>query len=62
MHTATIYANPTLPDSIGFAQAAGVPGDVRFYFKTPSGLPYSEIADLNPQLVMRPFTSSQSCD
>jgi len=58
MHQATIFVNPTLPDEIGFAQAAGVPGDVRFYFKNPSGLPYVEIADLNPQLVMRPFTSS----
>jgi hypothetical protein len=53
-----IYVNPTLPDEIGFAQAAGTPGDVRFYFKAPNGLPYAEIADLNPQLVMRPFTSS----
>jgi hypothetical protein len=45
-----------MPDNIGFAQAMGTPGDVRFYFKSPSGLPYSEIADLNPQLVMRSFT------
>ena len=57
MHKATIYVNPALPDEIGFAQAAGTPGDVRFFFKTPDGLPYSDIADLNPQLVMRPFTS-----
>jgi hypothetical protein len=57
MHTATIYVNPTLPDEIGFAQAAGVPGDVRFYFKDPSGLPYADIVNLNPQLVMRPFTA-----
>jgi hypothetical protein len=58
MHQSTIYVNPTLPDEIGFSQAAGVPGDVRFYFKTSDGLPYVEIADLHPQLVMRPFTSS----
>ena len=58
MHQATIYVSPTLPDEIGFAQAAGTPGDVRFYFKTPNGLPYVEIADLNPQLVMRPFTTA----
>jgi hypothetical protein len=58
MHQATIYVNPTLPDEIGFSQAMGVPGDVRFYFKAPNGLPYSEIADLHPQMVMRPFTSS----
>ena len=58
MHTSTIYVNPTLPDEIGFAQGAGTPGDVRFYFKAPGGLPYVEIANLNPQLVMRPFTST----
>jgi hypothetical protein len=58
MHSATIYLNPTLPDTIGFAQAAGMPGDVRFYFKALSGLPYTEIAGLNPQLVLRPFSSS----
>jgi hypothetical protein len=58
MHQATIFVNPTLPDEIGFAQAAGTPGDVRFYFKAANGLPYVEIANLNPQLVMRPFTSS----
>jgi hypothetical protein len=57
MHQATIYVNPTLPDNIGFAQAAGQPGDVRFYFKALSGLPYAGIANLNPQLVLRPFTS-----
>ena len=58
MHTSTIYVNPTLPDEIGFAQAAGLPGDVRFFFKAPDGLPYSDIAGLNPQLVLRPFTST----
>jgi hypothetical protein len=58
MHQATIYVNPTLPDDIGFAQAAGMPGDVRFYFKALSGLPYAAIANLNPQLVLRPFSSS----
>ena len=57
MHTSTIYVNPTLPDEIGFAQAAGMPGDVRFYFKGLDGMPYSDIAGLNPQLVMRPFTA-----
>jgi hypothetical protein len=56
MHSTTIYVNPTLPDDIGFAQGAGTPGDVRFYFKALDGLPYVEIADLNPQLVLRPFT------
>lgn len=57
MHQATIFVNPTLPDEIGFAQGAGLPGDVRFYFKQPNGLPYTDIANLNPQMVMRPFTS-----
>jgi hypothetical protein len=60
MHTSTIYVNPTTPDEIGFAQAAGLPGDVRFYFKAPSGVPYAEIIDLNPQLVLRPFSSSMA--
>ena len=36
MHRAMIYVNPTMPDQIGFAQAAGLPGDVRFDFKLPS--------------------------
>jgi hypothetical protein len=58
MHQATIYVNPALPDEIGFSQAAGMPGDVRFYFKAPDGLPYVDIVDLSPQMVMRPFTSS----
>jgi hypothetical protein len=57
MHQATIYVNPTLPDEIGFAQAAGMPGDVRFYFKQLDGLPYTDIVSLHPQLVMRPFTA-----
>jgi hypothetical protein len=55
MHQATIYLNPTLPDSIGFAQAAGVPGDVRFYFKLPGGLPL-EIAGLNPRFSVEVYT------
>jgi hypothetical protein len=31
---------------------------VRFYFKGLDGMPYTDIAGLNPQLVMRPFTDS----
>jgi len=58
MHQTTIYVNPALPDEIGFVQAAGTPGDVRFYFKDLNGMPYTDIVDLNPQLVMRPFTST----
>lgn len=57
MHQATIFVNPALPDEIGFAQGAGMPGDVRFYFKQANGLPYTDIVNLNPQLVMRPFTA-----
>jgi hypothetical protein len=57
MHQATIFVNPALPDEIGFAQAAGMPGDVRFYFKMPDGTAYTDIVNLNPQLVLRPFTS-----
>jgi hypothetical protein len=44
------------PDQIGFAQAAGLPGDVRFDFKLPTGFPYTAISSLNPQLVLRPFS------
>jgi hypothetical protein len=51
-----IYVNPTMPDQIGFAQAAGLPGDVRFDFKLPTGFPYTAISSLNPQLVLRPFS------
>jgi len=57
MHTATIYMNPVEPAAIGFATAAGLPGDVRFTFKSQAGMPYPGVADLNPQLVMRPFTT-----
>ena len=56
MHQATIYVNPTMPDQIGFAQGAGLPGDVRFNFKLPTGFPYTAISSLNPQLVLRPFS------
>src|SRR4029077_7142741 len=52
----TIYFDPTGPAPIGFAQAAGLPGDIRFNFKTPGNLPLLEIAGLSPQLVLRPFT------
>lgn len=56
MHHATVYIDPTGPTPIGFAQAAGVPGDVRFDFKTQSNIAYPNIADMYPQMILRPFT------
>ena len=56
MHQAVIHIDPKGPASIGLAQAAGMPGDIRFDFKTQGNLAYPGIADLYPQLVMRPFT------
>jgi hypothetical protein len=56
MHHATVYIAPIGPVPIGFAQAAGVPGDIRFDFKTQGNLAYPAIADLYPQLILRPFT------
>jgi len=57
MHQATIYIDPVGPVPVGFAQAAGLPGDIRFDFKTQGNLAYPNIADLYPQIVLRPFTS-----
>lgn len=56
MHQATIYIDPVSPAPIGFAQAAGMPGDIRFDFKTQGNLAYPDVGSLYPQLVMRPFT------
>ena len=56
MHQAVIYIDPTGPAPIGFAQAAGMPGDIRFDFKTQQSLAYPNVGDLYPQLVLRPFT------
>jgi hypothetical protein len=56
MHQAVIYIDPVGPVPIGFSQAAGMPGDIRFDFKTQSNLAYPNIASLYPQLVLRPFT------
>jgi hypothetical protein len=56
MHQATIYIDPTGAAPIGFAQAAGMPGDIRFDFKTQGNLAYPNVTDLFPQLVLRPFT------
>jgi len=56
MHHAVIYIDPTGPAPVGFAQAAGMPGDVKFDFKTQGNLAYPNIASLYPQLVLRPFS------
>lgn len=59
-HQATIYINPIEPGAIGFAAAAGTPGDIRFNFKYQSGLAYAPIANMRPQLVMRPFHNTMA--
>jgi hypothetical protein len=59
VHQAVIYIDPTGPTPFGFAQGAGMPGDIRFDFKTQGNLAYPNIASLYPQLVMRPFTQPQ---
>ena len=56
MHHAVIYIDPVGAAPVGFAQAAGLPGDIRFDFKTQGNLAYPNVVDLNPQLVMRPFS------
>ena len=59
MHRAVIYVDPVGPAPVGFAQAAGMPGDIRFDFKTQGNLAYPNIADLFPQLVLRPYTKPE---
>jgi len=56
MHQAVIYIDPVGAAPIGFAQAAGMPGDIRFDFKTQGNLAYPNVVELHPQLVLRPFT------
>ena len=56
MHHATIHIDPIGAAPVGFAQAAGMPGDIRFNFKTQGNLAYPNIASLYPQLVLRPYT------
>jgi hypothetical protein len=58
MHQAVIHIDPVGPVPVGFSQAAGMPGDIKFDFKTQGNLAYPNIADLYPQLVLRPFTKS----
>ena len=53
MHYATIYIDPKGAAPIGFAQAAGMPGDIRFDFKTQGNFAYPNIASMYPQLVLR---------
>ena len=57
MHQAVIHIDPVGPVPVGFAQAKGMPGDIKFDFKTQGNLAYPGIADLYPQLVLRPFKS-----
>ena len=54
MHRTMICINPTAPDAIGFTTGAGLPGDVRFDFRTIAGVAYPNVAALYPQLVLRP--------
>ena len=60
MHHATLYIHPTRASDIGFAQAAGLPGDIRIDFKTQANMPYAAIVNEHPQLVLRPFTRGGS--
>lgn len=56
MHHAIIHIDPVGPVPMGFVQAAGMPGDVKFDFKTQGNLAYPGIENMFPQLVLRPFT------
>lgn len=58
MHRAVVCINDIVPDAIGFTTASGMPGDIRIDFKTIAGIPYPHVDDLNPQLVLRPFTTT----
>jgi hypothetical protein len=55
-HTATVFINPVGPAQIGFAHEAGLPGVLRFNFRTAGDFAYGNIADFYPQVVLRPFT------
>lgn len=56
MNQVTVYMDPVGCAQIGWTQAAGMPGDTRFNFKTPTNAPYPGTAALNPQLILRPYT------
>ena len=60
MQYATVYMHPKMCTQIGFAQAAGMPGDVKFDFKTQTNFAYPNIVSVNPQMVLRPFTTYTS--
>jgi hypothetical protein len=57
MNQVTVYVDPVGCSSIGWTQAAGMPGDTTFLFRTPSNHAYPNIADMAPQLVLKPYTS-----
>jgi hypothetical protein len=57
MNQATVYIDPVGHSTVGWTQAAGMPGDTRFLFKTPANLAYPNIADMAPQLVLKPYTN-----
>jgi len=57
MNQATIYIDPVGCSKVGWTQAAGMPGDTRFLFKTPGNIAYPSVVALNPQLVLRPHTA-----
>ena len=46
MHRAMICINPTMPDAIGFTTGAGLPGDVRFDFRTITVVAYPNVSAL----------------
>ena len=59
MNQVTVYVDPVGTSAIGWTQAAGMPGDTRFLFKTPGNMAYPGIAEMHPQLVLRPHTLFQ---
>ena len=60
MNQTTVYIDPTGASRVGWTQAAGMPGDTQFLFRTPGNLPYPGIAAMYPQLVLRPYTTYNS--
>lgn len=56
MMRCTVFSTPGSPAPIGFSEAAGMPGNFRFDFKTTANVPFTGIVDLFPQMVLRSFT------
>ena len=56
MNLVTVYVDPVGASEIGWTQAAGMPGDTTFLFRTPGNVPYAAIAGMSPQLVLKPYT------